>query len=220
MFIDSSIDLDSSLASLELSGKTGFVYSALGFHPFSGENFSPAIIDEYSKLIDSNRKVVAIGEIGLDFKAGISLKEQEDILAAFLKLAKSKDLPVIIHNRRQDEKILDVLDRYFTSYSKVILHCFSYGEDFLAKVVERGGFVSFSLNILRKKGKVIRALKHCPRDNLLLETDSPYMRIEGEPSTPRDISQTYSVAAEVKNIDRQDLEAIISANAKGLFSLG
>ena len=216
-FIDSSIDLNSAKASAELSGQYGFVYSSLGFHPFSGKEFSSSTINDYTKLIDENKKVIAIGEIGLDYKAPISYQAQEDILSAFIKLAISKDLPVILHNRWGDAGILDILDKFYSRYEKVIFHCFSYAKDFLEKIIERGGFVSFSLNILRKKEDITSSLRSCPLNRLLLETDSPYMRASGKPSTPLDIVKTYSAAAEIKGVERGELETAIFSNAKELF---
>ena len=218
-FIDSSIDLNSAKASVELSRQYDFVYSSLGFHPFSGEEFLSSTINDYTKLIDENEKVVAIGEIGLDFKAPILPQEQEDILSVFIRLAKSKDLPIILHNRWEDTKILDILDKFYSGYDKVIFHCFSYAEDFLEKIIERGGFVSFSLNILRKKEDILSSLKCCPLNRLLLETDSPYMRIKGNPSTPIDITKTYLRAAEIKGVSEQELEEAVFSNIRGLFPI-
>jgi len=216
-FIDSSIDLNSSKVSLEISSKYDFVYSALGFHPFSGKSFSPTVVRDYEKLIDDNKKVVAIGEIGLDYKADFSAQLQEDILAAFIELAKSKNLPVMIHNRWQDTKILDILDKFYSSYEPVVFHCFSYSQDFLAKIIERRGFVSFSLNILRKKEEITQSLKNCPLDKLILETDSPYMRVNGKPSTPLDIGRVYSHAASTKGIEEEKLKGIVFSNAERVF---
>ncbi len=216
-FIDSSVDLNSSKVSLEISSQYDFVYSALGFHPFAGKSFSPTVVRDYEKLIDHNKKVVAIGEIGLDYKADFSAQAQEDILAAFIELAKSKGLPVMIHNRWQDTKILDILDKFYSSYERVVFHCFSSGQDFLAKIIERRGFVSFSLNILRKREEITQSLENCPLDKLILETDSPYMRAGGKPSTPLDIDKTYKIAAEIKGISKEELEEAVSLNIKELF---
>jgi len=216
-FIDSSIDLNSTKISLELSSKYDFIYSALGFHPFSGKSFTPAVVTEYSKLIDEEKKVVAIGEIGLDDKADIPPQLQEEILTFFIELAKSKDLPVVIHNRRQDAKILDILDKFYSSYEKVVFHCFSYNQDFLAKIIRRKGFISFSLNILKKKECLIQSLESCPLDKLFLETDSPYMRVGGKPSTPLDIGRVYSHAASIKGIEEEKLKSIVFSNAERVF---
>jgi len=216
-FIDSSIDLNSSKISLEISNQNDFVYSALGFHPFSIKSFSKSLVGEYKKLIDNNKKIIAIGEIGLDYKADFPVEVQEDVLSAFVELAKSENLPIMIHNRWQDDKILDILDKFYSSYEKVVFHCFSSGPDFLARIIERGGFISFSLNILRKKEEITQSLMSCPKSNLILETDSPYMRLSGKPSTPLDINKTYKTAAEIKRISEEELKGSVSLNIGKLF---
>jgi len=216
-FIDSSIDLFSSNISLEISKQNDFVYSALGFHPFSIKSFSKSLVGEYEKLINDNKKIIAIGEIGLDYKADFPIEIQEDVLSAFIELAKSKNLPIMIHNRWPDAKILDILDKFYSSYEKVVFHCFSSGPDFLARIIEKNGFISFSLNILRKKQEIIQSLISCPKSNLILETDSPYMRLSGKPSTPLDINKTYNKAAEIKGISEEELVASVSLNIGKLF---
>lgn len=216
-FVDSSIDLNSAKASIEISNQHNFVYSSLGFHPFSGKEFLASTINEYIKMVEENEKVIAIGEIGLDFKAPIPSQVQEDILSDFIRLAKSKELPVILHNRWEDAKMLDVLDKFYSNYEKVIFHCFSYDKKFLEKIIERGGFASFSLNILRNKEDIISSLKACPLNRVLLETDSPYMRVKGTPSTPTDINKTYLRAAEIKEVSEKELAEAVFSNIKGLF---
>lgn len=219
IFIDSSIDTKSSLESVALSERHDFIYTSLGFHPFCGAEFSGKVIDEYERLIKENKKIVAVGEIGLDYKAEISLEEQESILCDFISLAKRENLTVVIHNRLDTFKVLEVLDKYFSTYQKVVFHCFSYSEEFLKEILQRGGFVSFSLNILREKKSIISSLNKCPLENLLLETDSPYMRIKNEPSTPLDVEKVYSFAAAAKGLEEEQLKKIVLSNAKRAFFL-
>lgn len=220
IFIDSSIDLENSRLSLELSGNHENIYSALGFHPFCTKEYGSSTIDEYQTLISSNKKIVAIGEIGLDFKADSSPLEQEKVFKEFIKLACERDLPIMIHNRTKSTRILDVIDDFYSSYGKVIFHCFSYSTGFLDRIIEKRGFVSFSLNILRKNADIIASLKRCPPENTLLETDSPYMRIDNRLSTPLDIKEVYSLAARVKDIEQSKLEEIVYLNAKKVFNIG
>jgi TatD DNase family protein len=218
-FIDSSTNYKSSLISLELSREFPFIYSSLGFHPFWTKEFSPQTIEDYERLIDSNKKIVAIGEVGLDFKAEAPLQKQEDIFGRFIELAKTKDLPLLVHNRLNSFYILEVLNRFFSSYKKVIFHCFSYSPDLLAMILEKEGYVSFSLNLLRKKEKVLNSLKMCPLEHILLETDSPYMKIKNRDSTPLDIKEVYSFVAGVKGIEEKKLREMVLANVRGVFSL-
>lgn len=219
ILLDSGTNYQSTLESLALSGQYSFVWTLAGFHPFWAQEYSADLIEKYEQLIKVNKKIVAVGEIGLDFKAQVSLEEQEPILREFIKLAKKFGLPVMIHNRLEDLRILKILDDFYSSYEKVILHCFSYGEEFLEKIIEKQGVVSFSLNILRKKKSLLEALKKCPLANLLLETDSPYMRIDNRESTALDIKEVYSLAAQVKEIPQPALEQAIFANAKRLFNI-
>ncbi|UCC94448.1 MAG: TatD family hydrolase [Candidatus Omnitrophota bacterium] len=219
LFIDSSTHLASATTSLSLSQKYPFVYSALGFHPFWAEEFFPEIVEKYEALIDSASKVVAIGEVGLDFKADAALDTQKEILKAFIVLAQKKGLALIVHNRLEAAHILDVLGGFFSSYEKVIFHCFSYSEQILRKIVEKKGFISFSLNILRKKDELLMALEACPLEHMLLETDAPYMRIGKRESLPSDIREVYSFVAKTKGIDEENLQNIIFSNAQRAFPL-
>jgi TatD DNase family protein len=219
IFIDSSINYSSSLDSLKLSQQHKSIYSALGFHPFEAEGFSRETLNDYQALIDSKSKIVAIGEVGLDEKAKIPLEQQEKVFIAFIKLAKKNNLPLLIHNRLNSLRILEILDSNFTSYETIVFHCFSYSQDFLSKIVQKKGYTSFSLNILRKKPALLQALKACPLENLLLETDSPYMKIAGCDSTPMDIDKVYNFCSEVKGLAQSSLEEKVYSNAKRLFSL-
>jgi TatD DNase family protein len=220
IFLDSSINVDSAKLSLEISSNYPSVYSAIGFHPFSAKEFSDTTVEIYKQLVQGNSKVLAIGEIGLDETAKIPYDDQLRILKAFLKLAKDLNLPVLIHNRIKDPVIFGILDEFFASYEKVILHCFSYNYEMLKRLTDKGGYISFSLNVLRKKKDIIDSLTRCPLENLLLETDSPYMKINDRPSTPLDIREVYGLAASVRKIPAKDLEEAVLANFKKAFCVG
>ncbi len=222
-FIDSSIDKKSSQISLEISGKYDFIYSSLGFHPFSLEQYTSQDINDYQKMVSNNKKIIAIGEIGLDYKAKTSLRKQEETLKDFLQLAKKNNLAIVIHNRlelfekREDLRILNILDSVVFNYPKVMFHCFSYSPDFLQEAIKRKVFISFSLNILRNNKNIIASLKQCPLNKLILETDSPYMRINNLPSSPLNISEVYSHVASVRSIKEEDLEDTVLSNINSLF---
>lgn len=218
IFIDSSINIKTTVDSLQLSQHYPFIYSAIGFHPFSIKEFNETTIQDYRKIINDNKKIVAIGEVGLDEKAAYNLEEQAKILNQFLLLAKSVNLTVVIHNRLSAfDTIFDILDEHFDSYEDIVFHCFSYPQSFLKKILDKQGYVSFSANILRKKREIIDSLAYCPLGNLLLETDSPYMTIDGSPSIPLDIVKVYSVASYVKNLNMKELKKTVFSNVKKVF---
>jgi len=123
----------------------------------------------------------------------------------------------MLHNRWHDDVIFGILDDYLSDYRNVIFHCFSEDVHFLERILAKNGNVSFSLNILRKKRKIDEALKEIPLDNLLLETDSPYMKVYGEYSTPLDIEKVYNYAARAKNVSLDEIESAVYSNAKRVF---
>jgi TatD DNase family protein len=217
-FVDSSIDLASSRKSLELSAQYPFVYSALGFHPFSVAQFDDATVARYQQLITENKKIIAVGEIGLDAQAD-SPDKQERVLKEFINLAINNGLPVEIHNRTEGMRIFDILDEFYHSYETIVFHCFSYQVEALKKIADRGGFASFSLNILRKKSDLLSSLKSCPRDNLLLETDSPYMKINRMPSSPLNIKEVYEFAANIRGVSVGDLQNSVINNSRRVFKI-
>ena len=217
LLIDSSINIATSKESVALSSSNPAIYSALGFHPFSAKEYTPDIFDAYRALI--TKKTVAIGEIGLDETAGIAQELQEKIFREFLAFAKTLGLPVMLHNRIQGERMLEILDEFYASYDKVIFHCYSYDTGMLRTIVERHGFVSFSLNILRKKPAIMRSLAQCPAESLLLETDSPYMKIDGRATLPMDIKEVYRCAAAVRGVAQAELEALVLNNTQRAFSI-
>ncbi len=217
IFINSSINYSTSLFCLDLSKRYPFIYSALGFHPFSAEEFSFSTLEDYRKLIEENKKVIALGEIGLDCKAPTPLEKQQEILRYFLELALQLDLVVVVHNRSASLKILEILGSAFSSYERIIFHCFSEDVSFLKMVLDRGGFISFSPNIFRKKQSLLEALRYCPLQNLLLETDSPYMKIQDRLCSPLDIKMVYSFVAGMKNIPEEQLQENILYNVRRLF---
>ncbi len=218
VFIDVSIDRQSLLRSLEISRTYDFIYTSLGFHPFSGDTFDVHTIEEVRSFLSSSERIVAIGEVGLDYKADLPEDRQVDILSKFILLAQEYRLPVMIHNRWKTDLIFDVLDRYFSDYSRVIFHCFSQDKEFMEKVIEKNGTVSFSLNILRRKD-IRDVLKYVGDGNFILETDSPYMKIEGKLSNPCDIRRVYELAAEVRNISLPGLCRIVAENVERLFGI-
>ena len=218
-FIDVSIDTKTSLKSLDLSREYSFIHSSLGFHPFADEEFSADTIKEYSRLIKNNPAAVAIGEVGLDYKSRLSFSEQSRIFREFIKLSLELSLPLVIHNRWKGDDVFDILDDYLPDYRYVVFHCFSEDSRFLSRILAKDGNASFSLNVLRKNKKIDEALKEIPLDNILLETDSPYMKIYGEYSTPLDIEKVYNYTAEIKNISFGGLAAKVYSNARRIFNI-
>jgi len=213
--------LKGSIASLELARRYPFIYASVGIHPHAAEGFNPQIFDQIKDLA-KNQKVVAIGEIGLDYyKNYSSVSSQKKMFGAFLELAKELNLPVIIHSRQAQNDILDMLKIILPH--PVQIHCFSADKEFMQRCLELGFFISFTCNITYKNASLLRQLiKDIPLERLLLETDSPFLPPEGlrgRRNEPANVKILAEEIARIKEMEWERIASVTSANAKQLFRL-
>ena len=133
--IENTISPANTHAALELLSKYTLVRFALGFHPYYAGECTDETIKEYARIIGENKNIVAIGEVGLDYKSKAPLDVQKSALVRFLDLAKQYDLPVIIHNRGFKEKLLAMIKEQ--GPAKVMFHCFSQDKEFTGRACKR-----------------------------------------------------------------------------------
>ncbi|MEG3006352.1 MAG: TatD family hydrolase [Oscillospiraceae bacterium] len=218
--LNASSDIVSSRNSVDLAEKCPFIFAAVGVHPQSAQTYSDEIeaeLIELSKL----KKVVAVGEIGLDYHYDDTNKIFQ--LIAFekqLRLAEELDLPVIIHSRDATEDTLSLLKKY---KPRGVVHCFSGSAETAAEIIKLGMYIGFTGVITFKNAKrAIEAAKIIPLDKLLVETDCPYMApvpFRGERCNSTMLQSTLEKLAEIKEISPQDLANITNTNAKKLFKI-
>ncbi|MEG2915227.1 MAG: TatD family hydrolase [Oscillospiraceae bacterium] len=218
--LNASSDIVSSRNSVDLAEKCPFIFAAVGVHPQSAQTYSDEIeaeLIELSKL----KKVVAVGEIGLDYHYDDTNKIFQII--AFEKqllLAEELDLPVIIHSRDATEDTLSLLKKY---KPRGVVHCFSGSAETAAEIIKLGMYIGFTGVITFKNAKrAIEAAKIIPLDKLLVETDCPYMApvpFRGELCNSTMLQSTLEKLAEIKEISPQDLANITNTNAKKLFKI-
>ena len=220
VFVDSGINLATSKNAAERAAAIPHIYASVGAHPFYAEELDLYGLALWERMIDDNNKIIAVGEVGLDCKTEVPLAKQKEVFTGFIKLAVKKGLPIVIHNRMENNEnsLFEILDENIGSYERCLFHCFSQDRLILDKIVKKGGMVSFSLNILRNKRHLTEALMQCPVGSLLLETDSPYMRINGANSSPLDIDKVYFFAANLKGVSVEDLKNIVAENFKVFFN--
>jgi TatD DNase family protein len=223
--IDFIVNIGSSLAgsrmSLELARRHDFIYASIGLHPHEADKYDQNTHAELVELAKHD-KVVAIGEIGLDYYRNYSKAEnQKQLFLSLLKLAKDMDLPVIIHNRLAQQDTLMILKEYLPL--KAVVHCFSGDEIFLRECLNSGFFVSFTCNITYKKADNLRGLvDKAPLERLFLETDAPFLPPEGfrgrrnEPVYVKFLAQEI---ARIKGVDIQEVARITTENAKIFFNI-
>jgi TatD DNase family protein len=205
--------IESSLRNVELSQKSSKVFVGVGAGYEPG---GASLVEMRKKLLDmaDGEKVVGIGECGLN-SGGF---EEEELFAMHIAVAQETDLPLIVHNRNCDEKILKMI-----KHSKVMLHCFTGGEDFLKTCIRKGWYISFGGIITFKKSEELRRLaKMVPDELLLSETDSPYLApepVRGKTNIPRNVKIVVDKLAELKSCSIEHVEIITSQNIKTLFNL-
>ncbi|MCM8779749.1 MAG: TatD family hydrolase [Candidatus Omnitrophica bacterium] len=213
--------LENSRSSLELARKYDFIYAAVGIHPHEADSFSQEGYEEIKKIAKEN-KVVAIGEIGLDYFKNFSKEQnQQRQFHELAGLAKELRLPIVIHCRQAQREVLETLKPIMPH--KIVVHCFSGDRDFLKHCLELGFFVSFTLNITYKKAQELRKLVEVvPMDRLFLETDAPFLPPEGmrgkrnEPALVKKLAEEIS---KIKGISFQQVEEATTLNAKEFFNL-
>jgi TatD DNase family protein len=219
-----STDLPSAAAVINLVNKYDIVYGAIGVHPHDTKEWNEEIINQIADLAD-NKKIVAIGEIGLDYYYDFSPKEKQyKAFTAQLDLAIKLDLPVIIHNRDADEDVLNIIGSYCGKGLKAQFHCFSGSIKDAKELINMNHFISFTGNITYKKLDDLRSVAaSIPLDNLLLETDSPFMTpvpFRGKRNEPSYINHVAEQVAKIHNTTIDEVAKITSFNAFRLFGIG
>lgn len=216
-----------SLDVIELAEKYEMLYAAVGIHPTELKDFKDWHFGELEKLCEHD-KVVAMGEIGLDYYWKPYDKEfEERVLRAQLGIAKRKNLPVILHNRESSEDLIQIVsEEYASGKLRGQFHSFSGDTDMAEKCIGMGFFISFTGNITYKPNeKTLQAyevLKNTAMENLLLETDSPFLPpvpYRGKQNEPAYLKHTAEKIAELKEVSIEELGKVTSENAGRLFGL-
>lgn len=202
---------------LELSNKYDNIYIALGIHP---ENCFDNL-DELNNIINSqhnNKKLVAIGEIGLDYYYGKDNKEKQiEVFESQLKLAEECNLPVIVHSR---EATLDTINSLKKYRVRGVIHCFSGSLETANEYIKMGYYIGIGGVMTFKKSKIDEIIKDIPLDNIILETDSPYLTPEPYRkyrNEPKYIKTIAEYLADIKKISLDEVSKNTENNIKELF---
>jgi len=201
------------------------VYASVGVHPHEAKSVTPDIIAEIKDLAASP-KVVAIGEVGLDYYRNLSPKnEQIAAFGSFIELAGELELPLIIHARECGNDVIDILKKSRQgSEVQGVVHCFSGDDAFLEKCFEIGLYVSFTCNVTFKNAAALReTAKRVPVERLLLETDAPYLAPEGMRGKRNEPAYMVTLLDEwsrILGLSKDDIARITTHNANTLFGLG
>jgi len=217
------IDLSSSLKALELAKTYDFVYASVGYHPHNATQIDQQVMGELEKLV-SEPKVVAWGEIGLDFYRRYSPPDtQVEAFKRQLGIAMDLDLPVIIHDREAHRELFEILKEMRKAKTKGVIHCFSGNYDMAMALIEMGYYISIPGTVTYKKAlQVQEVATGIPLDRLLVETDAPFLApvpYRGKRNEPLFVTYTAQKIAELRNLSSQEVALKTSENAKRVFDL-
>lgn len=219
--INVGCDLPSSERSVALAETYDFVYAAVGSHPDDADHLDGKLLDAYRRL-SRHPKVVAIGEIGLDYHyETVPRAQQINAFEAQIELAEAVGLPIIVHQRDASGDAMDVIRRH--SGVSGVFHCFSGSTEMAMWLVERGWYIGFTGVITFKNARrAVETAQALSLDRILIETDCPYMSPEpyrGRRNDSRYVPLMAAKLAELKGITPEEAGNITAANAKRLFRI-
>ncbi len=217
-------DLRSSRYSVKLAREYPFIFATVGIHPHDAISLDANVLAELEKLA-GEEKVVAIGEIGLDYYYDHSPRDIQR--AAFidqLVLAKKLNLPIVVHSREAEEDTISILKEHYRQGGTGILHCFSGSLKMAREALELGFYLAFGgIVTFKNAGGLLEVLEELPLDRILLETDCPYLSpvpYRGKRNEPAYLPYVAEKIGEIKGVSLEEVAEITTANAIRVYNLG
>lgn len=212
-------DVKSSKASIRMAEKFDHVYASVGIHPSSVQDMSSTTIDELKRL-SAHKKVVAIGEIGLDYHYDdYSPEAQRFWFRQQLRLAEEVNLPVIIHSRDASEETFDIIKS--TAVRRGVIHCYSGAAPMALEYAKMGFYIGVggvvTYSNARKLVEVVEAL---PLERIVIETDCPYLSPtpnRGKRNDSRNLQYVVEKIADIKNVTPDEVRNVTMQNGKSLY---
>ena len=210
---------------IELGKSQRSIYTAIGTHPHDARFYDDAAEEKTKSLIRSGERVVAWGEIGLDFHYDNSPRDvQVDVFKRQLHAARDLNLPVIIHTREAEAETIDILkSEYDGADRRGVFHCFSGSEDLARRAIDIGFMISFSGIVTFKKAEELRNIaRQVPLDRLLIETDCPYLTPvphRGKRNEPGYVVEVARCVAGLHGLEIEELAHVTTENFMRFFSL-
>lgn len=202
------------------------IYAAVGVHPHDAKLFNDAAEKRLTGLVKTSRRVVAWGEIGLDYHYDHSPREvQREVFRRQLVSARALNLPVIIHSREADEDTAGILRENLSGYQPAgVMHCFGGSLQLAREAVDLGFYISFAGNLTFKKAEELRDVaRQLPLDRLMVETDCPYLTpvpFRGKRNEPARVVETAQTLASLHEKSLDEIGRITSENFARLFGVG
>ena len=221
LLLNPGCDMKSSEFAVSLSKRYAHMYAAVGVHPHDAANMTDADLDALGRMAVS-AKVMAIGEIGLDYHYDYSPRDvQRARFRDQMELAGTLGLPVIIHDRDAHEDCLNIIREY--PGVRGVFHCYSGSAEYAKSILKLGYMLSFTGTVTYKNARnAVETVRMCPRDMLMIETDAPYLTPEphrGERNDSRFVGLVCERIAEIWGVTKEEAAEITTRNGKRFFGI-
>lgn len=224
LVINIGADLQSSKNSVNLAKEYENIYAAVGIHPHSAKDVTNETLEEL-KALSKEEKVIAIGEIGLDYHYDYSPRDiQKEQFIAQIKLAKQVNLPVVIHSREATKDTLDII-REETGDGKLsgVIHAFSGSPEIAREYIKLGFLISVGGTLTFKNARVVKeVVEAIPLEHMIIETDSPYLTpvpYRGKRNEPMFVRYVADEIARIKDINVEEVISVTNENTKRVFDI-
>ena len=211
---------------IEVGRKYPALYTAIGTHPHDARFYNDDAESKTKELIKNSERVVAWGEIGLDFHYDNSPRDvQIEVFKRQLRAARECDVPVIIHTREAEHETIDILQsEYGDAERKGVFHCFSGSKDLAMRALDLGFMISFSGIVTFRKAEELKAIaKEVPLDRLLVETDCPFLApvpYRGKRNEPAYVVEVARCIAELRGVGTEEIAEVTTQNFKRFLRIG
>ena len=222
LLMNPGCSFESSLNAIKLSQQYDYIYAAVGSHPDVADEVDDACIAQYRELCKQHKKVLAIGEIGLDYHyEDIPRDIQKKAFRLQMELARELDLPVIVHEREAHEDGMKIVDEFPTV--KGVFHCYSGSAEMAKELVKRGWYIGFTGVLTFKNARrAIEVAASIPRERIVIETDCPYMApvpFRGKRNDPGKVVHMAAKLGEIWGVSTEEAARITLENGKRLYRL-
>jgi TatD DNase family protein len=222
-FLVPATTLDDAPAAVAVAERNEDVWAAVGFHPHEAKDFD----DRAESIIDgllAKKRVIAVGEIGLDYHYDHSPREmQKKVMVRHLDLARSNDLPVIIHNRESTDDLLEILSGEDGRDIRGVLHSFTETWEVAERLIDLGFYISFSGIVTFRSADALReAARRVPRERTLIETDTPYLAPvphRGKKNEPAWVVKVAEQLADLWGVGLDEVAEVTTRNFETLFGV-
>ena len=216
-----STSIESFLRVKEIVNKDGIIYGTVGIHPHEVDK-NKIDVDFIIKNLNENKKIIGIGETGLDFYYDNSDRDkQEESFRIHIEAALKADIPLVIHSRNAEDKMFEILDDFKNKKLKILMHCFTGSQQFAEKLLKFNSYFSASgIITFKNSAELQKTFKFLPLERILIETDSPFLAPvpnRGKKNEPSFIDFTATKLAEIKEIEKSNLIKITTDNFNNLF---